>query len=96
MIMADKGFNIQNECAARCLTLYVPPEKSGQAQMPSHKVRKTKKVAHLRIIVEQVIRRIKSFRILKHELPLSLLPLCDKIVTVICGLCNLQDPIYKD
>lgn len=96
LIMADKGFNITEECVARSLTLYVPPGKRGQSQMSSAAILKTKKIANLRILVEQVIRRLKTFRILKYEVPLTLVGHIDDIVTVCAALCNLKEPIYKN
>lgn len=96
MIQADKGFNIQDECAARFVHLHVPPGKRGQAQMSVAATNKTSRIARLRILVEQVIRRIKSFRIIKYTVPISLVPALDKILRVCCALCNLKKPIYKD
>lgn len=95
VIMADKGFNIRDECAARNIELYLPPGKKGQAQMTSADVAKTKKIANLRIIIEQVIQRLKTFRILKNVVPISLLPNLPKMVRVCGALCNLKEPIYK-
>ncbi|XP_052820235.1 uncharacterized protein LOC128246068 [Mya arenaria] len=40
MVMADKGFNISNECAERNITLYVPPGKRGHSQMSMLKKQK--------------------------------------------------------
>lgn len=95
LLMADKGFNLETECVARSLTLYVPPGKRGLSQMTPDAVRKTKKIANLRILVEQVIRRLKTFRILKYELPLTLVPSVDDVVIVCAALSNLKEPIYK-
>ena len=95
MILADKGFNIANECAARRLTLYVPPGKRGQAQMSALSVKKTKLVANLRILIEQVIRRLKIFRILSGEVPLTVVPHLHKVLTVCAAISNMRGPIYK-
>lgn len=96
MVQADKGFNIQDECAARLVHLQIPPGKRGKAQMSVAQTTKTSRIARLRILVEQVIRRIKSFRIIKYTVPISLVPALDKILKVCCALCNLKKPIYKD
>ena len=79
MIQADKGFNIQDECAARHVHLHVQQGKRGQAQMSVAATNKTSRIARLRILVEQVIRRIKSFKIIKYTVPISLVPALDKI-----------------
>ena len=96
MIQADKGFNISDECAARLLSMHVPPGLRGSIQRSTPAVAKTKRVANLRILVEQVIRRLKSFRILGGQLPVSLIPFLDRIIRVCAALTNLKDPIYKD
>lgn len=93
--MADKGFNIYDECAARMISLHIPPGKRGTSQMLPAQLVKTKRIANLRILVEQVIRRMKTYRILKYEMPLSIVYLADKILHVIGGLCNMQKPIYS-
>ena len=54
-LMCDKGFNISDECLARHITLYVPPDKRGMSQMGNEEVSKTNRIAKLRILVEQVI-----------------------------------------
>lgn len=95
VIMADKGFNIADECAARNLTLYVPPGRRGQSQMCEAAVRKTKKIANSRILIEQVIRRLKTFKIIQNELPVTLIPHADDILQVVGGVCNTREPIYK-
>ena len=50
--MADKGFNILQECLARRITLYVPPGKRGTYQMLPSEIKKTKRIANLRILVD--------------------------------------------
>ncbi|XP_052285025.1 uncharacterized protein LOC127881311 [Dreissena polymorpha] len=94
-IMADKGFNISNECADRSISLHVPPGRRGKSQMSSACVAKTKHIANHRILIEQVIRRMKTFKILANEIQISLLSHVDDIVTVCVALYNLKEPIYK-
>lgn len=94
-IMADKGFNLTNECAERNLSIYVPPGRRGTSQMTTAAVSKTKNIANKRILIEQVIRRIKTFKIIQNELPISLVPHVDDILQTCSGICNLKKPIYK-
>ncbi|XP_045162255.2 uncharacterized protein LOC123527064 [Mercenaria mercenaria] len=95
MIMADKGFNLSDECADRCITLYVPPGKRGHSQMTSAAVGKTKRIANRRILIEQVIRRLKTFRILANEIQISTCGHIDEIIGVCAALSNFKPPIYK-
>ena len=47
------------------------------------------------IYVEQAIRKLKEFRILKHQQSLLYLPILNDIARVISGLVNLKRP-YAD
>ena len=94
-LMADKGFNILAECNARSIELIIPPGKRGTSQMLTKDVQKTSEIAKMRILVEQVIRQLKSFHILANEIPISVIPQIDDIVIVCAGLINLLSPIYK-
>ena len=96
MIQADKGFNIFEECAARMINWKVPPGLRGDTRMPVQSVTKTKNIAALRILLEQVIRRLNSFRILGGQLPILMLPCIDKIIVVCASLTNLKLPVYRD
>ena len=95
-IMADKGFNIQQECAAICIGLYVPPGKHGTHQMLLSELVKNKRVANLRILIKQVIRQIRTFEILAQELPVSLLGCVDDIITICAGVVKFYKPIFND
>ena len=63
--------------------------------LPSE-VRKTKQVANLRILIEQVIRQIRAFKILSHEYPIKLLSNIDDIAVICAALINLRTPIFDD
>ena len=95
-IMHDRGFNLSEECASRFITVSVPPGRRGSAQMTPAEIVKTKKIANMRILVEQVIRRLKLFRILASELPLTLMKCFDDIVVVCAALTNMRKPIFSD
>ena len=87
--MADKGFTIAEDLLVRHCQLHIPTGKRGSEQMRKEDVTKTKEVANLRIFVEQAIRRLKTFKILKYEMPILLLNKFDDIVTICAALWNL-------
>ena len=86
-VMADRGFKIKDTLAFHQCTLAIPPSKHNNLQMSKEDVAKTSKIANVRIYVEQAIGRMKQFHILKHELPISLLPMIDDI-TVVCAVMS--------
>ena len=71
------------------------PETSHSCEpsMLSKEVKETSRIANVRIYVEQAIKQMKEFRIIKNELPVLLLPVIDDIVTVCASLVNLLDPL---
>lgn len=94
-VMADRGFTIGEDLLLRHCKLHIPPGKRGQEQFTKAEVNKTKKIANLRIYVEQAIRRLKTFRIIKNELQISLLSNIDDIILVCAAICNLYKPLGK-
>ena len=64
--------------------------------MTPAEVSKTSATAKVRILVEQIIRRIKTFKILANELPMSMLENVDDIMLVCAALCNFKEPMYHD
>ena len=59
-------------------------------------VSKTSNIAKVRILVEHVIRHVKTFHILSNELAVSMFSSIDNILTVGAALCNFKKPIYVD
>ncbi len=63
--------------------------------MTKEECKKTKAVANVRVHVERALNRIKTFRILKGTLSLTLLPLADDIVRLCAALCNVLRPLIQ-
>ena len=61
--------------------------------MLSKEAKKTSRTANVRIYVEQAIKRMRAFRIIKNELPVLQLSVIDDIVTVCASLKNFLDPL---
>ena len=95
VLMRDKGFQIEDECSARRITHYIPPGKRGMSQMGNVEVSKIR-IAKIRILVEQVIRKIKIFMILSTELPISLIPHIDDTLIVCVAIANMKEPFFVD
>ena len=89
VVLADKGFPIREDLALCHAELLVPPGRRGIAQVTTNDLQLTQQIARRRIHVEKAIRRLKCFRILKFELPLTLLSVVDDAILIIAGFCNL-------
>ena len=94
-VMADRGFTIAEDLLLQHAKLHITPGKRGQEQFSKSEVKKTKEIANLRIYVEQAIRRLKTFRLIKNELPISMLGNLNNIITVCATICNLYKPLCK-
>ena len=88
--MVDRGFKIKTDLALEQCTLAIPPSAASGCQMVSRDVKETSTVANVHIYVEQVIRNLKDYRILKSEMQLKYLPIVDDIIRTCCALNNLK------
>jgi len=95
-IMADRGFQIKEDLLHYYCSLSVPPGARLKNQMTTSECKRTKEIASLRIRIERAINRLKTYRILKTVLPITLLPLIDDIVRTCSALCNLKPPLIKE
>jgi len=86
-IMADKGFTI-DECLPDGITLNRPPFLKQQSQFCLEDEIKTRRIAKERIHVERAIEKIKNFRILQQNIPLSMAADTNKI-WIICSYLTL-------
>ena len=60
--------------------------------MTATNIQKTSRIANVTIYIEQAIARMKTFRIIKHELPISLLP-----IVLLCAIMkNFMEPLCSD
>ena len=64
--------------------------------MTATDVHKTSRIAYVRIYVEQAIATMKNLHIIKHELPILLLPLTDDITVVCPVMTNFMEPLCSD
>ena len=76
-VMADRGFEIEENLPPG-VSSNIPPFLGDQQQFFEEDEIKTR-IAKQRIHVEKAIQRIKSFRILKHDLPISMAADLNKI-----------------
>ena len=89
-ILADRGFLIGDELAARGVKLIMPAFTKGRSQLSKREVDESRQCAKLRIHVERVIRKVRQFRMIQGPVPVTLLKLVDECVIIACGIVNLD------
>ena len=74
---------------------YCTPGRRDASQITCSEVSKSA-IAKVRSLVEQVIRRIKTVKILATEMLISMLENVNDILLVCAAICNFKEPMYSD
>ena len=101
VILADRGFDIQESVGLFCSTIKIPAFTKGKKQLSGIEVEQTRRIANVRIHVERVIGNIrKKYSILGATQPIDFVTVrngdvttLDKIVTICCTLVNICDSV---
>ena len=99
LVLADRGFTIQDSVGLHCAEVKTPPFTKGKKQLSRCEIDWSREISHVRIHVERVIGLLKQrYKILQHCLPISLLKSSDSctiddIITTCVALTNLSDSV---
>ena len=106
LVMADRGFTIQESLMFHRAELAIPAFTKGRDQLDPVDVERTRGIANVRIHVERVIGLLRrKYTILSGILPIDFLqcdpngsqeakiPMIDRIITVCAALTNLSNGI---
>ena len=106
LVMADRGFTIQESLMLQKAELAIPAFTKGKDQLDAVDVEQTRRIANVRIHVERVIGLLRrKYTILSGILPIDFLqcdptgsqeakiPMIDRIITVCAALTNLSNGI---
>lgn len=102
VILADRGFDIQESVGLFCATIRIPAFTRGKKQLAAVEVEQTRRIANVRIHVERVIGLLRNkYAILSACQPIDYLSVPDsshestvgKMVTVCCALVNMCDSV---
>ena len=97
VVLADRGFTIQDSVGLLCAEVKHPPFTRGKPQLSKLEVDSARQLSQVRIHVERVIGAVRQkYMILQSTLPISMvacygedkLSPIDKIVTISCALYN--------
>ena len=104
VVLADRGFTIQESVGMFCAEVKTPPFTQGRKQLSKFEVDTARQLSRVRIHVERVIGVIRQrYTILESTLPIDMImcdeeedfSILDKIVTVCCALCNCCDSVVN-
>ena len=94
-IMADRGFTISDLLKPLNVALNIPSFLGGREQLTEDEVKESQTIASVRIHVERAIQRVKKFKQIRNEIPLTLHGSINQIWTVACLLCNFMPPLIQ-
>ena len=94
-IAVDRGFGIEEMHLTRGCEIAKPPGAKGVNAYDHEQLNSAKSIANRRIIIEQVIGRLRFFNILNNTLPWQYTQVIDHIVRAICIFTNLLPPAQK-
>ena len=94
-IMADRGFTIKDLLKPLNVDLNIPSFLEGRSQLSTEEVKESQAIASVRIHVERAIQRVKKFKQIRNEIPLTLHGSINQIWTVACLLCNFMSPLIQ-
>lgn len=94
-VMADHGFDIQDDLTPLGVRVNIPPFLKGKPQLEANELVETRRIASLRIHVERAMERIKNYHniIFDRTIPSSLTNVTEQMFTVCTILTNFLPPL---
>ena len=90
MIMADRGFLIEDLAKIHGINVNVPPFTGGRGQLEPTEVIAGRRIANTRIHIERAIGRIKEFKILTKIQAHHIIPYLNEIFYICAMLTNFK------
>ena len=92
-VMADKGFDVQDDFAKKGVTINIPSFLKGKVQFSREEVEHNEKIASLRIHVERYVERIKKWHVFDSRIPITLAPVASDMFITVGALTNFLPPL---
>ncbi|XP_046472614.1 uncharacterized protein [Neodiprion pinetum] len=95
IVLADKGFTMNEFCRKHDITLCTPFFLRDKQQFSKSEANMNRYVAKARVHFERSNQRLKAFDVLGTTMPACLMSKVKEIFTIICGVVNMSAPILK-
>ena len=92
-IMADRGFDIEEDTILREVKLNIPPFLRCRQQLDPSELVETRRIASLRIHVERAMERLKKFHILDKPLPPCFRDTANQVFYICAVFTNFNPPL---
>lgn len=83
LVMADQGFDIEEDLTLLGVRLNMPPFLRGKSQLSDQELIATRRIPSLRIHVEGAMEGMKNFHIFDRPIPAALTDIADRIFLLI-------------
>ena len=93
LVMADKGFTIQDELASVGAKLALPHFMKRKKQFTKEESEHNKKIASLRIHVERYMERLKNWHFFDRPIPVSMSDIASDTWIVVACFSNFLPPM---
>ena len=95
-ILADRGYTARDLLARKQAFLTIPSFLGCTGKLSGEEAVQMRKIASVRIRVENAIKRLKDYKIFKNTQPNRVnKKILDDMVIIACALCNLQPSLIK-
>lgn len=95
LVMADKGFTIQDDLASVGARLVIPNFLTSRDQFSKVENEQNKKIASLRIHVERCMERLKNWHFFDRPIPITLHDVAPDVWIVVACLSNFLPPLIN-
>ena len=95
-VMEDRRCTIHDELARVGVSFNIPAFLGGRGYLTKAEVKASRTIASVRIHVERAIQRIKTYSIIRNEIPPTLHGSINQFWTVISLLTNLAPPLIDE
>ncbi|KAJ8681524.1 hypothetical protein QAD02_017316 [Eretmocerus hayati] len=95
MIMADRGFTVQDTFAPYNVTVATPHFSKGNGYIPLEQLMSDRKLSKYRVHIERLIGLMKTYKISSTKLRNIYIPIATQMFEVCTVLCNFRENIMS-